>query len=128
LSYALVLLPRLPQHFITGDLSDQMAGTIQRLSLSFGWRLEHLAVRPEYLLLVVTLPPDISPEALVMDLKKYTSLWIFDDFPRLGRENPSGDFWAPGYLLITATQPPNHQVLRTYIEQTRRVQGMPGRK
>jgi REP element-mobilizing transposase RayT len=128
LSYALVLLPRLPQHFITGDLSDQMAGTIQRLSLSFGWRLEHLAVRPEYLLLVVTLPPDISPEALVMDLKKYTSLWIFDDFPRLGRENPSGDFWAPGYLLITATQPPNHQVLRTFIEQTRRVQGMPGRK
>lgn len=128
LSYALVLLPRLPQHFITGDLSDQMAGTIQRLSLSFGWRLEHLAVRPEYLLLLVALPPGISPEAMVTDLKKYTSRWIFDDFPRLGRENPSGDFWAPGYLLITATQPPAHQVLKTFIEQTRRVQGIPGRK
>jgi REP element-mobilizing transposase RayT/DNA-binding response OmpR family regulator len=128
LSYALVLLPRLPQQFITGDLSDQMADTLQRLSLSFGWRLEHLAVRPEYLLLVVALPPEISPEAMVTDLKKHTSLWIFDDFPRLGRENPSGDFWAPGYLLITATQPPDHQVVRTFIEQTRRVQGIPGRK
>ena len=128
LSYALALLPRLPQHFITGDLSDQMAGTIQRLSLAFGWRLEHLSVRPEHLLLVVTLSPEISPETMVTNLKEYTSRWIFDDFPRLGRDNPSGDFWAPGYLLIAATQPPSQQVLRTFIEQTRRVQGLPSRK
>lgn len=128
LSYALALLPRLPQHFITGDLSDQMAGTIQRLSLAFGWRLEHLSVRPEYLLLIATLSPEIPPETLVANLKAYTSQWIFDDFPRLGRENPSGDFWAPGYLLIAATQPPSQQVLRIFIEQTRRVQGLPIRK
>jgi REP element-mobilizing transposase RayT/DNA-binding response OmpR family regulator len=128
LSYALALLPRLPQHFITGDLSDQISGVIQRLSLAFGWRLEHLAVRPEYLLLVVTLPPETAPESVVKHLKSYTSGWIFDDFPRLARENPSGDFWAPGYLLISSNQPPSHQVLKTFIEQTRRVQGAPNRK
>ncbi len=123
-----MLLPRLPHHFITGDLSDQLADTIQSLSVAFGWRLEHLSVRPEYLLLIVALPPEMSPEIMVANLKIYTSRWIFDDFPRLGRENPSGDFWAPGYLLITANQPPAQQVVKTFIEQTRRVQGIPGRK
>lgn len=128
LSVALALLPRLPQHFITGDLSDQMSGVIQRLSLAFGWRLEHLAIRPEYLLLVVTLPPETAPESVVKHLKSYTSAWIFDDFPRFARENPSGEFWAPGYLLISAIQPPSHQVIRKFIEQTRRVQGASNRK
>ena len=128
LSYALVLLPRLPQHFITGDLSDQMSDTIQRLSLAFGWRLEQLSIRPEYLQLVILLPPDMTPESAVTNLKVYTSQWIFDDFPRLRRENPSGDFWASGYLLLGSTQLPSHQVLKSFIEQTRRIQGAPHRK
>jgi hypothetical protein len=39
------------------------------------------------------------------------------------KENPSGDFWAPGYLIMGGTQPHPPQLVKDYIKQTRTRQG-----
>ncbi len=123
LDYACLLIPRLPQHHLTGDLSDQVSDWVPQICIAFGWRLEYIAVRPEYLLWIANVPPATSPAYLMRILRQHTSQRIFTDFPRLQRENPSGDFWAVSYLIMGGSQPPPAQLIKNYILQTRQQQG-----
>jgi REP element-mobilizing transposase RayT/CheY-like chemotaxis protein len=123
LNYACMLIPRLPQHHLTGDLAVRLPEWVTQLSLAFGWRLEHMAVRPDYMLWVVKVTPAVSPSFLVRLMRQHTSQRIFAHFPGLVEENPSGDFWAPGYLVMSSAQPPPGTVMQDFIQQTRRRQG-----
>ena len=124
LNYTCVLVPRLPQHYLTGSLADLLAGWVQQLCLAFGWRLEGLSIRPEYLQWTVQVAPSVSPGNLVKIMRQRTSMHIFNSFAHLREQNPSGDFWAVGYLIVSGSQPPSPQLLRDYIIQTRKRQGI----
>jgi len=123
LTYACLLVPRFSSHYLTGDLSDRISEWIPDICIAFGWRLEFLAVRPEYLQWVVNVQPNTSPGYLMRIMRQQTSEKIFSEFTRIRKENPSGDFWAPGYLIMGGTQPHPPQLVRDYIRQTRQRQG-----
>lgn len=124
LNYACLLIPRLTTHYMTGDVADHLSVWIPEMCLAFGWRLEYLAVRPEYLQWVVNVMPNTSPGYVMRVMRLQTSERIFEEFPRLKRENPSGDFWAPGYLILSSLQPHPPQLVKDYIQQIRRRQGI----
>lgn len=124
LTYACLLVPRFSSHYLTGDISDKLGEWLPNICVAFGWRLEFLAVRPEYLQWVVNVQPNTSPGHLMRIMRQQTSEKVFADFTRLKRENPSGDFWAPGYLIMGGSQPHPPQLVRDYIRQTRQRQGM----
>ena len=124
LSYTCVLIPRLPQHHLTGVLSEKLSQWVQQFCLAFGWRLEGIAVRPEYLQWTVQVSPSIAPGNLMRIIRQRASDSIFDSFPALAQQNPSGDFWATGYLIVGGPQPPSPRLLRDYIAETRRRQGL----
>jgi REP element-mobilizing transposase RayT len=123
LTYACLLVPRFSAHYITGDLADRISDWLPNICIAFGWRLEYLSVRPEYLQWVANVQPNTSPGYLMRIMRQQTSEKIFSEFPRLKKENPSGDFWAPGYLIMGGTQPHPQQLVRDYIRQTRQRQG-----
>jgi CheY-like chemotaxis protein/REP element-mobilizing transposase RayT len=127
INYACVILPRLPEHHLTGDLSENLSGWMRRLSLAFGWRLEYLAVRPGWLQWIACVAPETSPIHVVQLVRQRTSQLIFADFPRYSVENPSEDFWAPGYLLVTSTKPLPGEMVQQFIRQTRLRQGISAR-
>jgi REP element-mobilizing transposase RayT len=123
LTYACLLVPRFSSHYLTGDISDRISDWLPQICIAFGWRLEYLAVRPEYVQWVVNVPPATSPGYLMRIMRQQTSEKIFAEFTRLKKENPSGDFWAPGYLIMGGTQPHPPQLVKDYIKQTRTRQG-----
>jgi REP element-mobilizing transposase RayT len=123
LDYACLLVPRFIAHYLTGDLADRLGDWVPHICIAFGWRLEFMAVRPEYMQWVVSVPPNTSPGYLMRIMRQQTSQKIFVDFTRLKKENPSGDFWAPGYLIVGGTQPHPQQLVKDYIKQTRQRQG-----
>lgn len=123
LTYACLLVPRLSSHYLVGDLSEQLSIWMPEICIAFGWRLEFLTVRPEYLQWVVNVPPSSSPGYLMRIVRQQTSERIFANFPRLKKENPSGDFWAPGYLIMGGDRPHPPQLVKDYINQTRQRQG-----
>ena len=123
LPYACLLIPRFTSHYLTGDISDRLSEWLPQICIAFGWRLEYLAVRPEYVQWVVNVPPSASPGYLMRIMRQQTSEKIFTEFPRMKKENPSGDFWAPGYLIMGGTQPHPPQLVKDYIKQTRTRQG-----
>lgn len=124
LTYACLLVPRMTTHYLTGDISDRLSEWLPQICIAFGWRLEYLAVRPEYVQWVVNVPPAASPGYLMRIMRQQTSEKIFAEFPRIKKENPSGDFWAPGYLIMGGTQPHPPQLVKDYIKQTRVRQGI----
>ena len=123
LTYACLLVPRFASHYVTGDLSERLGEWLPNICVAFGWRLEYLAVRPDYLQWVANVQPSTSPGYLMRIIRQQTSEKIFVEFARLKKENPSGDFWAPGYLIMGGTQPHPPQLVRDYINQTRTRQG-----
>ncbi|MDX1378337.1 MAG: IS200/IS605 family transposase, partial [Anaerolineales bacterium] len=124
LTYACLLIPRFTSHYLTGDISDRLSEWLPDICIAFGWRLEYLAVRPEYVQWVLNVPPATSPGYLMRIMRQQTSEKIFNEFPRLTRENPSGDFWAPGYLIMGGTQPHPPALVKNYIKETRTRQGI----
>jgi DNA-binding response OmpR family regulator/REP element-mobilizing transposase RayT len=124
LSYACVLIPRLPKHTLTGDLGRRMAEWLQTIHLAFGWRLAHLAVRPSYLMWVSEVSPKTSAAGLIKTVRRHTSGWIFLEFPLMEKDNPSGEFWAPGYMAVTTGQLPTADELQVYIQNIRSRQGI----
>ncbi len=124
LTYACLLVPRFTSHYLTGDIADRLSEWLPNICIAFGWRLEFLAVRPEYIQWVVNVPPATSPGYLMRIMRQQTSEKVFAEFPRLKKENPSGDFWAPGYLIMGGTQPHPPQLVKDYIKQIRQRQGV----
>lgn len=124
LSYACMLLPRFDNHYLTGDLVDRLSARVPKICVAYGWRLEHLSIRPEYMQFVVSVPPQTAPGLVMRIIRQQTSDTIFNDFPRLKAENPSGDFWAPGYLMMGGEKALPQQNIRDFIRQTRQRQGL----
>jgi REP element-mobilizing transposase RayT/DNA-binding response OmpR family regulator len=124
LDYACLLLPRFPHHHLTGDLLEQLGEWVPHICIAFAWRLEYISVRPDYLQWIVNVPPATSPGYLMRMVRQHTSEKIFSDFPRFKNDNPSGDFWAPGYLIMGGSQPAPAQLIKDFILQTRQRQGI----
>lgn len=123
-SYTCLLLPRLDSHYLMGDIADQLQTRLKQICISFGWHLEFLSVKPDYLQWAVRVPPSTSTTYVMHVVRKQTSMQIFADSPRYKRENQSDDFWAPGYLIFWGSQPHPVEIIQRYIRQTRRQQGI----
>jgi REP element-mobilizing transposase RayT len=124
-SYTCLLLPRLGSHYLLGDMANQLQLVLKKISTSYGWHLEFLSVKPEYLQWAIRVPPSTSTTYVMQVVRTQTSQQIFADFPRFKRENQSDDFWAPGYLIFWGSQPHPVEIIQRYIRQTRRQQGIP---
>jgi len=123
LYYACLLIPCFQNHLLVGDLSDRLTEWVPKMCRGFGWRLEYLATRPDYLQWVVSVPPATAPGYIIRVLRQHTSERIFSEFPRFKSENISSDFWAPGYLIMGGQQPHPPQIVRDFIQHTRQRQG-----
>lgn len=124
LTYACVLIPRMPGHHLVGDLTMRLNHWVTQLSVAFGWRLEHLAIRPNYIHWIAVVPPQSSPGMMVYNLRLETSQRVFSDFPRIKRENPSGEFWAEDYLIVNGSTPLSGNIVKEFIQNVRSRQGV----
>lgn len=124
ISYTCLLLPRLDSHYLLGEVADHLQAVIKQISTSYGWHLEFLSVKPEYLHWAIRVPPSTSTTHVINVVRKQTSQQLFLDFPRFKRENQSDDFWAPGYLIFWGSQPHPIEIVQRYILQTRKQQGI----
>lgn len=122
-TYTCVLLPARPEQYLTRNLAAFLKEFIPRLFRAFGWDLQNLDIKPACLQWSVRLPPAVSPGYLVRLLRKQTSKALYEEFKHLEPAPKTGDFWAPGYLIVNGRQAPSAAVIAHFIAQTRRRQG-----
>jgi len=123
IAYTAVLIPRLPQHHLVGGLAEALPRWVNELSLAFGWRLDHLSVRPTYLHWRAISPPHYPPARMVLDMAMQTSQRIFAEFSRFNKANPSENFWAAGHLIVSGRDKLSQQLVQDFIVATRSRQG-----
>lgn len=123
LSYTCMLIPRFPTHYLMGDLVGSLSAWMHQISVSFGWRIASINIKPKYLQWSIHVLPNDSPTFFMRTFRRQTSRRIFDEYPRFRRENISDDFWAPGYLIITGTLPHPPELVSQFVVYTRKQQG-----
>ena len=122
-SYTCLLLPRSKSHSLSDELTDYLKTNLEHIAVSFGWSLDFLSIKPEYLQWVIRVPPSTSTTYVIQVVRKQLSQKIFMKFPQYKNDDQSDDFWAPGYLIFWGSQPHPPEIIQRYIDQTRRQQG-----
>jgi CheY-like chemotaxis protein len=123
LPFTAILLPRFPNHRLTGSLANQLENWLKDLCIAWGWRLDRIELRSEFLRFTVSLSPDIAPAQAVQNLANNLSSRILNAFPALTKDLPSGQFWTKSYLL-TAGSDVGKDRLAAFVETTRKEQGL----
>jgi len=124
LSYSCLLIPRFPGHQLVGDVVLGLHDRMMQICVSYGWRLDYVSVQKDYMEWVASVPPATPTKRLMDIIRKQTSQYLFENFPRFARTNPSGEFWAPGYLINIGSQNHSISVINQFILETRREQGL----
>jgi len=122
-SYTCLLLPRSKSHLLLDELANPLKTTLEQTSISFGWQLDFLSIKPEYLQWVIRVPPSTSTTYVIKVVRNQLSNKIFIDFPHYKSDDHIDDFWAPGYLIFWGSQPHPPEIIQRYIQQTRKQQG-----
>jgi DNA-binding NarL/FixJ family response regulator/REP element-mobilizing transposase RayT len=124
ITYSCLLIPRMPQHLLNSNLAASLFKWTGQLCLAYGWRLEHLSIHPNHIQMIAGAPLATSPAFLVRTMRQKTSQYIFTQFPPLTSENPSGDFWAPGFFISGGKQTIQPHLIDQYISEIRDNQGV----
>lgn len=124
ITYVCVLIPRMPDHHLIQELARHLEKWMFQICVSFDWRLEQLAIRPDYMQWKVRVHSATAPRFLMQIITRITSQRIFENFASLSESNPSGEFWAPGWMVVTSENPPTPQMVQDFIANTRRRQGL----
>jgi len=124
LSFVCLLIPRFSDHYLVGDITESLVEWMKQICISYSWRLDAISVRPGYLQWVMRVPLTANPAHFMKLIRRHTSEKIFEDFPRFKQKNLSGEFWAPGNLVIAGTQLQAAENVNALILQTRKHQGL----
>ncbi len=124
LTYTCVLVPRFEHHHLVGDAATRLNEWMPQLCVAFGWRLEYISVRPDYFQWIVRVPLHTAAGNVINIIRKHTSERYFNEFPRFKADNPSGEFWAHGFIVQGGAQPTEQKVIRDFIKTTRTRQGL----
>ena len=123
LIFSFVLVPRMPNHQLDIGLRNQLSIWLPQMCVAFGWRLERYEIRQDYVTWTVHIGKHSSPQSVADKMGIQLSQRIFEELPRLARENPSGEFWASGALIVSGDIP-NQTTIDEYIRETRASQGL----
>ncbi len=124
LTYTFLMIPRFSTHRLKTDETATIKEFIKNLHLSYGWRLELLDMQPEYLRWASSFPPNIAPSSHLEMIRKGTSKQLFEDIPGYKKENLSGDYWAPGYIIVEGKNSISTQLVSDYIIHNRQKHGI----
>jgi REP element-mobilizing transposase RayT len=117
LSYCCVLVPRHPRQYLARDLADRAASILPQLHLSRGWRVTGISVRPQFLQWIISLPLETCPVEAIEEIRQRTSAYFYTHFPELRSNEQNFDFWAPGYLMMSGSQPLSPAIIREFIQR-----------
>lgn len=124
LSLFTVLLPRFPEHELTGELAERLHAWTTRLCMAWDWTAERVDIQPDRLEVTLVLPPEESPAHAIQELRDGLSERVLRSFPELLPDLPSRRFWASSYLLRAGPPAPPDDV-ETFIRETRHAQAGP---
>ncbi len=122
--FTCVLIPRLPEYSLVGDLEDLLRGWAAVMCADNGWKTVDLKITNAALQWTLDAPAADSPGALVRIIRQQSSQEILTRLPEFSLPGGESDFWAPGFLIVRGSTPPTLDQIKEFIRQTRLRQGL----
>ncbi|MCE1253721.1 MAG: transposase, partial [Anaerolineae bacterium] len=121
-TYTCLLIPRRTDTPLSAELSQILSEQLTQIASVFGWNLEKIEIHTDYLLWSIQVLPAVSATNMIRLIRQRTSRRLFTLYPQMLENNTSGDFWAPGFLTVSGSTPPEKIAVENFINQTRRRQ------
>ncbi len=113
------LVPRQDRHYILGELAQRLRGWFPGICETYGWQLDTLSVRPDYIKWRLRDFPDALIHEMLEIIRERSSERIFRILPNLQEGNPARDFWSPGYLVDRQNRDFSTQILVAHFSKGR---------
>jgi len=113
------LVPRLKRHFLVKELPHELRRWVPEICEIYGWQLDALSVRPDYLKWALRDFPESLIREMMRIIRRETSQRIFNEFPNLQHGNPTEDFWSQSYLVDRENLDISTQALIAHVAKDR---------
>jgi putative transposase len=112
--YHIVFVPKYRFRVLTGEIAELVERDIRALS---EWRevaVWELAVQPDHVHVVCSIPPKVSVSQFMGLLKGKLAIKLFKSYPKM-RQKPywGNHFWARGYFVSTVGV--DEEMIRRYV-------------
>ena len=111
--YHIVFAPKYRRKEIYGKLRKDIGEILRKLCEQKGAEIIEAEACPDYIHMLVSVPPYISIAQFMGFLKGKSSLMIFDRHANLKYKYGSRNFWCRGYFVDTVGQ--NRKMIAEYI-------------
>ena len=99
--YHIVFAPKYRRLVIYGRLKIEIGKILRELCTRKGVEIVEAECCPDYIHMLVSIPPKLSVSAFMGYLKGKSSLMIFDRHVNVKYQNGNRHFWARGYYVDT---------------------------
>lgn len=114
LRYHLVWIPKYRRRILKGKIAERIAELLHECADLQRWKIEELSIQPDYVHVLVQMPPEVSVSKMLQLFKGRTSRALRKEFPELEEFYWGNSFWADGYFAETSGQI-NEKQIREYI-------------
>jgi DNA-binding response OmpR family regulator/REP element-mobilizing transposase RayT len=118
-AYTCLWLPRDPGQELLGHFADSLREWILEIVDASAWELHDLDIRPDYLVLSLSVPQKTLPDTAVALLMDETARRSAKDFPNVVN---GGTLWADGYYVVAPPRPLSEREIARFITYQRQAQ------
>jgi putative transposase len=116
IAYHVVWCSKYRQDVLTGEIADELGAILNIICAERRWSIISKEIQPDYINLLVSIPPKIAVASAIKILKGVTARLLFKRFPQLKDRLRDGHLWSPSYYVGTAGNI-SAEVIQSYIER-----------
>ena len=102
IEYHFVWVTKYRYHMLTEDIARRVRELVRQVCEQFEIEIIRGVVSKDYVHILVSAPPNISPSDIMRRIKGRTSSKLFEEFPHIKKRYWGRHFWARGYFCVTA--------------------------
>ncbi len=99
INYHFVWCPKYRKPFMAGKYMDFIEKNMHAIAKEKGVWIAELRIKPDYIHLFLSAPPQKAPSNIVKFFKGILGLRLFREFPELKKEFWGGRVWSPSYYV-----------------------------
>jgi putative transposase len=114
--YHLVWITKYRKKILKGEIGVRCRDIIRQICEKFEVDIIRGNIAPDYIHILVSIPPQYSVSKVVQNLKRKTSRKLQEEFRELRKEYWGRHFWAIGYFSVTSGNITDEMIIK-YIEE-----------
>ena len=116
LAYHFVWIPKYRRKILGRGIRERLKEMIEEICEAYEWEVEALEVLEDHVHLFVSCAPRYAPSQVMNTIKSLTARGLYEEYPRLRKEQWGGKIWAEGYYVGSSGEQVTNDLIKRDIE------------